>query len=172
MYNIQFHTYGYQSVHLNLLYVLGRRRGSSKLRLGVLLTGSNYEAFITALKHGLVDLVICDSEENVDVSVLLIEQDLEWVFSSLISLFYVYFTSLLWKAVKVLTYVALTYYVRFTTLFWHGLLVLEWVLNSLSQQLNCSLICFSASLENCSSLRNVTYITYYHFKVKMSFFYK
>lgn len=77
MYNIQFHTYGYQSVHLNLLYVLGRRRGSSKLRLGVLLTGSNYEAFITALKHGLVDLAICDSEENVDVSVLLIEQDLE-----------------------------------------------------------------------------------------------
>lgn len=44
----------------------------------MLLTGSNYEAFITALKHGLVDLAICDSEENVDVSVLLIEQDLDF----------------------------------------------------------------------------------------------
>lgn len=43
----------------------------------MLLTGSNYEAFITALKHGLVDQGICDSEENIDVSVLLIEQDLE-----------------------------------------------------------------------------------------------
>lgn len=86
LYNIRFHTYMYgnQSVHFNLLDILGRQRGSSKLRLGVLLTGSNYEAFITALKHGLVDRAICDSEENVNVSVLLIEQDLEWVLISLL----------------------------------------------------------------------------------------
>lgn len=49
------------------------RCGFFKLRLGVLLIGSNYEVFIIVLKCGLVDLVICDFEENVDVFVLFIE---------------------------------------------------------------------------------------------------